>query len=260
METTSNINMLASEPKKKHSSRLIAAENVGTKMVARNLLSGDGLESGPPLSFQENLVVQPVRDRLLGYRRASQEFAELLREQGLATGDLDRALERGDVSFLHERRDYTSPFVFANKSMRVTANKEACTVTVMPPRKKKRAAIMVDEPSEARAPVGPDGKTVGMRLTEAMREMRGPDYRQTDLFLEVNERVGAPADNPLISQQMISAVQNDKVDNTKSFIVGSLAEILGVRPIWLQWGAGSMRAKDDLADELRDLIRKRTGS
>lgn len=259
MQTTPNINLLAFEPKD-HSSGLLIPENVGTKVMARNLLRGDKLERGPPLSLKENFVVEPIRDRLLRHRRASEVFAELLREKGLAAGEFDSALERRDISFLHERRDYTSAFVFANNSTRMTPNKEACTVVLMPQRKKKRVAIVVEEPAQARAPIGPDGKTVGQRLAEAMRAMRGPDYRETDLFLEVNERVGASADNPLISQQMINAVRNDKIDNTRSFIVGSLAEVLGIRPIWLQWGAGSMRAKDDLADELRDLIRKRTGS
>jgi len=105
------------------------------------------------------------------------------------------------------------------------------------PRRAVDIAPAVPEPRArtARA-IGPDGRTLGQRLRFAMAK-RAPPMSERDL-------VSACADwkddsgRQLVSQQLVNQILKDK--NSRSAIAPLLAEALGVRAIWLQFGIEPM--------------------
>lgn len=89
---------------------------------------------------------------------------------------------------------------------------------------------------EAR-PVGVDGKTLGERLRVAM-DQHQPPMTESDVVAACD--VYKTGSRNLVSQQLVNQILKDK--NSRSAITPLLAEALGVRAIWLQFGIGPMRA------------------
>ena len=86
-------------------------------------------------------------------------------------------------------------------------------------------------------PVGGDGKTLGERLRIAMREHQ-PPMTESDL---VTACKGYEAHGKsLVSQQLVNQIL--KGQNSRSAITPLLAEALGVRAVWLQFGITPMRS------------------
>lgn len=230
------------------SGSLFAAEHIRPKVVARNLLVGDELERRPPLGFKENFVVEPVRDRLLRYRRAAEEFAQLLRKRGLTAGDSDGPLKSSNVSFIHSRANYTSMLVNVKEDACLADHKGACTVAVMPLRKKK----VVEKPAKPQKK-GADGKTIAERLKEAMQD-KGSEYRETDLRRDCNRIAGRSAEGPdFVTQQSLNRLLKGPDSTTKYDSI--IAEALGVRAAWLQFGLLPKREDRALTSSIIQLVR-----
>lgn len=89
---------------------------------------------------------------------------------------------------------------------------------------------------EAR-PVGNDGKTLGERLRTAMLEHQ-PPMTESDLVAACDDYKAGGKN--LVSQQLVNQIL--KGLNSRSAITPLLAEALGVRAVWLQFGISPMRA------------------
>jgi hypothetical protein len=94
---------------------------------------------------------------------------------------------------------------------------------------------------------GPDGKTIGQRLWEAIafhQRTLNRDYSPQDLFRDVNKMLGANPEFPRISQQSISKIliPESKVSSSKNSVY--FAQVLGVNHVWLASGIGSKTKKD----------------
>ncbi len=94
-----------------------------------------------------------------------------------------------------------------------------------------------------RRPVEPgyDGKTLGERLRVAMGA-QAPIMRETDLLAacrEVTRIGGQDLDPPLVSQQLLNLILRNEVG--RSAVTPIVAEVCGVRAVWLQFGIGPMR-------------------
>lgn len=244
----------ASKHVKSKSGSLLTVEDIGPQMVARNLLTGDELECGPPLGLQKDCVVQPIRDRLLGHRRAAEEFAELLREKGLATGDRDGPLKGGNIRFIHEHLLYKRTCISVNKPSCMTGHKGTCIVQFM-------ARKQAQQPQSPRDDlrVGHDGRVASVRLREAFDEWKDRvGGTQERLCAAANRIMGyGEEDADRLKQQEISQFLNGLSDLANSARASAIAESLGVRPAWLQHGSGSKYEIDKLTaiqvQALRDL-------
>lgn len=204
-----------------------------------------GLDSGPPLSVEQNFVVEPVRDVLLAGLLAP-EGSEPLSQLRLASSDLDRPTKGGNVSFLHEHAKYTNRIVSATTPFVRQENKEVCKVltmtTIRSAALRKPVKPLKKARSEKRQAIpGPDGLTLGQRLTMAMAHetgRRGREYRQVDLLADVNRLAGRRKDDPLLTQQMLSAIMRGTVSRSSS--AAFLAAACHVNPLWLGEGVGKM--------------------
>lgn len=216
----------------------IGPKDVGTQSNACHLSVGHSLNGRPPLGVEQNLVVQPIADQLLFDGRSIKELSDSLCKGSLAASNGNRLSKGGDVRFIHEHREYTNRFVQVNNPVCVTQNKGACIVQLMPALKKKQVVT----PSAARVAIpGPDGKTLGQRVTEAMAYRSGTlqrSYRQADLMEDINRIAGIPEDQAQKTQQLLSAIMNSKV--SKSSITTYIAAACGVNPVWLASGIGRM--------------------
>lgn len=116
----------------------------------------------------------------------------------------------------------------------------------MPLAKRKLMNLRAPRPkkgtsSKRVAKPGADGQTLGQRLRRAMDYHGGKlgrEYNEADLFRDVNRMLGADTTNPVISQQMLNAILNNRV--TRSNFSADLAAVLCVRGPWLGRGIGSM--------------------
>lgn len=205
--------------------------------------TGDGLASGelngsPPVGVDQHLVVQPVRDELLARGRAP-ELPQFVGEGALATSsNVDSAPQRDNVRFLHGSEKYTNRFVKSTTRFVGQVNKEACNVLAMPVRKPQPAPASA---KRRKAVPGADGKTLGQRVNEAMAHeagRRGREYRQSDVLSDVNHLAGRWSDNPLVTQQMLSAIMLGTV--SRSSVTAFIAAACHVNPLWLGQGVGKM--------------------
>jgi hypothetical protein len=236
-----------SKPVQPESGSLVAAEDIRSKMTSRDLLVSDRLESRPIVGLEKDLVLEPVGDVLL-FDRPVHRLRKSLGKGRLATArNLDRAQQRGDVSsnlrFIHEHKLYTNQFVLVKQPVCVTDNKQACTVLQMPTTQRKGAARA---PSNQRIAIpGPDGKTLGQRVNEAMAFEAGrrrASYAQKDLIEDVNRLVVVEGEaEVLFSQAMASAIMNNKV--TRSSFTPYIAKACHVDAVWLARGTGQMIPK-----------------
>lgn len=258
METTSNINMLASEPNNNHSRRSLVSEHVGAQITARNLLVGGVLNSGPPLSLKENFVGQPVRDGLLLHGGALQEGGDPDCQLGLAVvRNTDGATKRGNVRFIHEHRLYKRTCNYVNKPSCMTAHKDACILPFMPPKK---------TPKQSQTPrddlrIGRDGRTAAARLEEGYEEWKksvgGTQERLAEL---ANIIMGYSEDDPeRLQQQEISQFIKGASDLSKSARASAIAEVIGVRPAWLQHGSGNKYDVNRLTAKQRQALKDLVG-
>jgi len=229
---------------------LPGTEDVGPKMDASDLVVGQLLECGPPLGVEKRLVGKPVRNKLLRHRRALHDFRETFGEGGLAApGDIDRPFEGANVLLFdgHTPAIYTNQFVAVNNPVCVTDHTGAGTVVDMEQAraKRQRNPAHSEKPkrsSERVAIPGPDGKTLGQRVNEAMAYKSGSlrtPYLQSDLIRDVARIMqisNAEATSKL--QQRISAIMNNKV--SESHLAGAIAASCGVNHLWLAYGAGKM--------------------
>ena len=96
---------------------------------------------------------------------------------------------------------------------------------------------------ERKAYPGVDGKTFGDRIREAMIYRGGQlrcEYRPTDLLREVNALANRNPDNPILSQQLLSALMKS---GNESGLTALIARVCGVDPVWLTLGIGNMVQK-----------------
>lgn len=239
------------------------AEDIGAQTKASDLLIGDVLESRPPLRVEQGLVFEPIGHGLLGDSRAIQVAAQSVGKSGLTAGNVDSALERGNVRFIHGGISYTSMLVKVNKRTRVTEHKVPCKVIQMPARQQKLAAT-VSKPNRKKSgkrvrqtplAVGPDGKTANQRLNSVMNRESIP---QADLVRRCNQAAGraADAEPPVVSQAVLSNFQRNLDDLANSSYVTIIAETIGVRGMWLQYGIGPEKDDRTITDEAREWAKK----
>ena len=103
----------------------------------------------------------------------------------------------------------------------------------MVPPKTARASVTATRVARA---VGPDGRTLGQRLRQAMRH-HSPPVSESELIASCAEWKDGDG-RPLVSQQLVNQILQDR--NSRSAITPLLAEALGVRATWLQFGIGPM--------------------
>lgn len=225
---------------------LPGSEHVGTKLNARDLVVGHSFDSRPPLGIEQRLVGEPVRNELLGNGRTIHELCEPVRKRGLATTrKADRALKSADVLLFrrHTPVFYTNQFVAVNNPVCVTDESSTRTVVSMDHARAKRQEKRAPKPSSVRAAVpGPDGKTLGQRVNEAMAYKSGiqkAQYLPSDLKRDVARIMQIPqADIDAKLQQRLSAITTGKV--SESPISAAIAAACGVNPLWLCYGWGKM--------------------
>ncbi len=237
--------------------------DVGTQVSASDLPICDVLESGPPLGAEKSFVLEPIRNRLLRNSRTIQEVAKARSESGLAARNVDGALERSNVRFIHGGSGYTSMLVKVNKHARVTAHKAPCTVIRMRARQQK---IEVDagKPSVKKAAkrsrrkplmVWDDGRTANQRLQTVLdRE----DITQSKLIELCNVVMGWAKDRdpPIVSQAVLSNLQRNIDDLASSRFVTVIAEAIGVRPMWLQYAKGPEKDARTVSDATIEAAKK----
>lgn len=227
-----------------------------TKDVGAELLTPretGTLEERPPLVVQPNLASQPVGDGLLRDGRVS-DRAQLRGERLLApAGELDRTdksldMRRDVVVHLHTRwAQYTNAFVSSTSGFVGAKDKGVCRVLDMAsaalkkPSKPPKAPKAPKAQKERRALPGPDGKTLGQRVAEAMAFKSGRlgrEYRPVDLLEDVNRLAHASPTDPFLSQQMLSAILTNKVSSSAK--APFIAIACGVSVTWLIQGIGKI--------------------
>jgi hypothetical protein len=225
---------------------MVTGKHVGTEIASSDGVVSGELDSRPPFGVEQNAVVQPVGNVLLA-DLATTELPHSLRQGGLgASSDLDRSLEGLNVLLLHRHPKYTNRLVNTTPFV-LHEHKEACTVLPMSSknltktaaRREKKVARPGAAPRKALA--GQDGQTLGQRLKQAMAHETGRRhvaYRQVDLLEDVNKLAGRTAENPVMTQQMLSAIMRNTV--SRSTLTSLLAAACHVNPLWLSDGIGQM--------------------
>lgn len=227
------------------SDRSSGAKNIGTQLATSDLSVCDSLDSGPVLGLKQHALPKPIRDMLLLQRRSLHDVRKAFGKGGLAPpGSADRASKSSNVRFLHEHTLYTNRFVSVNAPVCVTGGLPTCSVLQMPVNQRKTAPQAA--PSNKRVAIpGPDGKTLGQRVAEAMAYesgRRGIAYEQKDLVDDVNRLVSTEGEGgQLLSQQQASAIMRGKV--SRSTFTPYIAKACHVDGVWLARGAGAMIPK-----------------
>jgi len=231
--------------KNEKSSSSAGPEHIRTQVPSRDLPFGDGLNGRPVLRVEQDAGANPVRNRLLLESRPLHDLGKPLGKLGLAApGSPDGTPERDNVRFLHTHPLYTNGFVRVNEPVCVTPHGPACSVIPMGVTQRKTAPQA--KPSSQRVAIpGPDGKTLGQRVAEAMAYetgRRGVSYEQKDLVDDVNRLVAMEGDGgQFLSQQQASAIMRNKV--SRSTFTPYIAKACHVDGVWLARGAGSMIPK-----------------
>jgi hypothetical protein len=147
------------------------------------------------------------------------------------------------VIVLHDHAKYTNRFVYATTLLVSNEHKEVCKVLGMTNSRAavtKRSTKAKNQRKEPRKALpGPDGKTLGQRVSEAIAWKSGRmgiEYRAADLLRDVN-RMGS-TDAPILTQQMLSAILRNQVTQTSKTPV--IAKVCGVNTVWLAQGIGKM--------------------
>lgn len=211
----------------------LIGENVRPQIGARDLVVRDLLEEGPPLRVEKNLVLDPVRNGLLGDAGVP-GLAQPRRKRGLrASGNFDRAIERSNVRFIHGTEEYTRILVSVNKNHCLTSNKEVCKVLAMPTTKRKT------EPKRqklAEPAIGQDGLTFSQRVRRLMSE-QSPPLGQSELARLCSEYYATfmPREEEKVKQQHVFNLLRGQ--GSVEYLP-LLAAVFDVNEMWLQYGIG----------------------
>lgn len=239
-------------------------EDVRPEVLAGHPTTGGLLHRTPILGGQQVAAAQPVRDMLLADGPAH-ELSQASSQLGLAAGDAHGPSQGTNVRQIgsgrrraHADGDYTNAVVPVNERDCVTAEKPRTKVTdiMSAPRRK-----LVSTPGSAASDVakakahgsnkrvakpGPDGKTLGQRVTEALAYAagwKGEKYTQSELLADINRLVeSADDDKPYITQQGISAVMRGLVSTSR--YTPYIAQLCKVEFRWLDRGLGEMIPKN----------------
>lgn len=226
--------------------RVVLTKNIRTQLLASHLPSSGPLDSGPILCIKENPAFEPIGNVLLADLFQA-KGAQLRCQGGMSTAsNADGFLQSDNVRFIHRHPKYTNRFVHVNQPVCVTANKEVCSVLSMVGKEKTAALRRPLKPGSVKTPKrvakqGPDGKTLGQRVLEAMAYKSGrigQEYRQVDLLRDANFHAGAGMNDPVISQQMLSAIIVGGASQSSMTVY--LAQACGVNPVWMSRGVGKM--------------------
>lgn len=229
---------------KRKSRDLAATEDIRPQVLPLNLAASDVLNGRPPLGVKQRFIGDPVGNGLLADGGPIKEFGDALCKGDLTAGNVDSAIERGNVRFLHAKHS-TRIFVDVNKDIDSTNNKRSCSVISMLTARKKKpepAPAKAKKPKKPRVlEVGLDGRTMPERLKMVMVE-HDPPYPperggQTQLARDcqvvyANGRTNAPA---TIQQGHVWEMLNGQ-DSSRYLPV--VAKVLGVSCLWLQFGIG----------------------
>lgn len=223
---------------------MVTTKHIRSQVSPRDGRPSDLLDDRPPVGVEKHGVLQPVADELLtGLRPAggSQTSSE---SRLSTTGDLDRTPQGSNVTLLHGRGKYTNGFVSATSRFVSHAHKGLCTVTSMTDRARKLATTQPKKASSNRQAKirATDGLHLGHRVALAMAyqsgKRAGRGYAAVDLLADVNRLAGAPPDEPVLSQQMLSEIMRGKVD--RSSFTPHIAAACEVDALWLAEGIGTM--------------------
>lgn len=214
------------------SGSLAGTKNVRPKLSARNPVVSHVLKRRPPLRFNQGLVVEPIRNRLLANAGSAHELRNAFGESRLAAGDLDSPLQGGNVLLFHKRPEYTSMLVVVKQDACFSMNKGPCNVVAMTLPAKKPATST----KKRKAKPGADGRTIGERAWWAMGR-KGLSYKEAQLVADCQRIAGTDSGGkPRILQQNVNQILSDAGDSSKYAVI--VAEALGVRGVWLQFGIG----------------------
>lgn len=218
------------------------SENVGPEIAASDFILGSGLNRRPPFGVNQHLVVQPEPNQLLcGAGSAPAVLAHLGGESRLASGDIDGALQRGNVGrkvvALHERKSNTKILVIVNKDSGLTDHKETCRVLSMSQTKRKPQPVVTRPAGRKRATaldVGPDGLTLPQRLH---RLMAAAGVGQAELARMCSDLYATfvPNSPEKVKQQHIFNLLQGQAT---AWCLPLVASVFDVSDLWLQFGIG----------------------
>lgn len=222
------------------------SKHIGTEIPAGDGILGSEFDGRPPLSTNQNLVVQPVPNQLLGGSSGATAVLSHLGGEGrLPARKVNRAPKRidmGNVVYLHDAEFNTTFLVGVNKNAGLTRHKEACRVLSMPTPKKKPSSALARSAGRRRvsAPeVGPDGLTLPQRLH---RLMAGTGIGQTELARMCSELYSTfvPASQDKVKQQHIFNLLQGQ---SNAWCLPLVATVFDVNDMWLQFGIGPKERK-----------------
>lgn len=220
---------------------------IGPKVTSGHSPVSCELDGPPPLGGDVALALQPIPDKCLAGIPVNAVGPHLVGEGLLPARDLNGLSERSNVRLFHRPAGYTTTVVKRNTHGCMTPNNTGCNVSEVVDLRERRisqvgkASRRAGQSRPAAIP-GPDGKTLGQRLSEAMsyhEGVIGRKYTPQDLFRDVNRLLNAPADSPAVSQQSISKILIPDSTVTNSANSVYFARVLGVDAVWLSAGIGS---------------------
>lgn len=226
---------------------MVTREHIWPEVTASDGGIRNALDDRPPFGVKQHPLSKPVADKLLaGFQLATgcgQGSTETISKGGLiSAGNLDSSPQRGNVFSLHERRNNTNRFVFSTNPFVRQEHKGVCTVLDMASRSTAlRRPVAAPKPprKKRKALPGPDGKTLGQRVSEAMAYKSGrigQEYRAADLLRDV-AKLSPPGDT-ILTQQMLSAILRNTVTQTSK--TPFIAMACGINAVWLSHGVGKM--------------------
>ena len=223
---------------------MVTTKNIGSEITSSDGVVGSKLNGGPPLRIEQNAIAEPIRDVLLANLPAA-KLPHTGREVALgAPCSLDGALQGSNVLFLHRHPKYTNRLVNTTPFV-LQEHKLDCIVLPMTAKNSRKTTTRQQQAKAERpkrqALPGADGKHLGQRLAEAMAYESGRrhrEYRQIDLLDDANKLAGRSAENPLLTQQMLSAIMRGTV--SRSTATPFLAVACHVNALWLSEGIGKM--------------------
>ena len=257
----------------------LLAENIGTQLFAGNSAFSAVFDRWPPLRFEKCLGGQPIRDSALPERRALHERRDAFRQRDLAPATVfDSVPECANVGrftrvvrlpggcdvlefSLHRLRDYQHTHAQCNEYAEVNANVTAYESTDTVSRLGLPAVIeMATEKRQKEPfPVGPDGKTANQRLRDVLASHA--TIRTQAVLLEECRRIAQGVPGVAPGQTSITNYINDRDNLQKGSYAGIIADALGIRTVWLQYGIGlptTVRAGGSVLDQLLAELQQRT--
>jgi hypothetical protein len=229
--------------------KLTVLAHIRSQLRAGDLSGSHVSEARPILGLDQGLLAEPFGYRLLRDRWSIQELSKAFGERGLATGDLNRPFERGNVRFIHKHPKYTTKVVHVNNPSRSKAHNPGCIVLYMPVAKRRAPpSAAAATPRIKTIPRDASGYTLGDRMEVARRAKgmsQGHDYTQKDLLADASRIAGrGPNDKPIMTQQALSKIFKNKSFETAH--IAALALALSVPPLWLAYGIGPSSLVDEL--------------